>query len=284
MKPFELPFQIFKILDQGYHIAVTVNINALPARLLIDSGASHSVFDKSRISYFLPNFQVNESPLMAMGMGDDLEPFLLKVRDFEIGKRKFPKYQATLLDLSALNQIYSRFYDEPIHGILGCDLLMKLKANLSYKKKTLKWKDWKKPFQVRSVAPGAEHLMATLKIQKQKANMLIDTGSSSTIFDLNLFKQFYHYEAQQLKRSDQPSAGIASTAQSFGSVTIPRLTFGPIGLTNHEMLFIDLEHINSLYAKLGLPPIDGLLGNDLLFMLQASLNFKSKCLRLPLSS
>lgn len=47
------------------------------------------------------------------------------------------------------------------------------------------------------------------------------------------------------------------------------------------MLLIDLEHINSLYSKLDLPPIDGLLGNDLLFKLKASLSFKSHSLRLP---
>jgi predicted aspartyl protease len=281
MKRIKIPFQIFKILEQGYHIAIAVKVNGMPAHWIIDSGASHSVFDKARISCFLPEFQLKESPMMAMGLGNELEPFLLKVSDFEIEKRKISKYQATLLDLSPLNQIYSRYFNDPIHGVLGCDLLVKLKAKLNYKKKTIELKKEKKPMQILSIMPDSEHLMVTLKVRKQKANMLIDTGASSTIFDLNLFKQFYPYESSQLERTDQPSAGIANDAQNFGAALIPELCIGPVKMTNYEMLLIDLEHINSLYSKLDLPPIDGLLGNDLLFKLKASLSFKSHSLRLP---
>ena len=42
-----IPFKIIKIDDEGFHLLIKVYINKKVAHLLIDTGASKSVFDKT---------------------------------------------------------------------------------------------------------------------------------------------------------------------------------------------------------------------------------------------
>ncbi len=47
-----LPIKILK-LDDGFHLLISVRVNGKAARLLVDTGASKSVFDKERIGKYI---------------------------------------------------------------------------------------------------------------------------------------------------------------------------------------------------------------------------------------
>ena len=54
MKKSTLPIHFIKLNDFGVHLVVKAKINGKIANMLIDTGASNTVFDKTRIATFLP--------------------------------------------------------------------------------------------------------------------------------------------------------------------------------------------------------------------------------------
>lgn len=46
-------------------------------------------------------------------------------------------------------------------------------------------------------------------------------------------------------------------------------------IENFEAVLLDLAHVNESYEKLGLTPIDGVLGGDVLYKYNAAINYKN---------
>ena len=51
--PSYIPIEVIPIEGDGYHLMIEVTANGRPVRMLIDTGASRSVFDKDRVLMFL---------------------------------------------------------------------------------------------------------------------------------------------------------------------------------------------------------------------------------------
>jgi len=64
-----LPIEIFPIEDDGYHLKVTVVINEKPANLILDTGASRTVFDETRMSNFIGNETIEAQDRLSTGLG-----------------------------------------------------------------------------------------------------------------------------------------------------------------------------------------------------------------------
>ncbi len=138
MQQYSLSFEALPIENDGYHIRIQANINGLAAWLLIDTGASKSVFD---INFFLDNFYdftpVKEDRL-SIGLGNNsLESHSVIIEELILGELLISEYRASLLDLSIVNKSYEKINLNPINGILGGDLLMNLNANIDYSNQTI---------------------------------------------------------------------------------------------------------------------------------------------------
>ena len=64
---------------------------------------------------------------------------------------------------------------------------------------------------------------------------------------------------------------------------IDAFSLGDLEITDYEAVALDLENIHEMYAKLGLPQIDGIIGGDLLKRYKAVINYKLKKMRLSFS-
>ncbi len=129
-----------EIEGDGYHIAVIAYINGRKARMLIDTGASRTVFDSTRIMRFLKDktsaFTKNQQ--LSAGLGTTtLESHSTSLSSFRLGDYRIKPYQAILLDLSNINHSYALIGLAPIDGVIGSDLLKQLKATISFSKKYL---------------------------------------------------------------------------------------------------------------------------------------------------
>ncbi|MCP4552979.1 MAG: clan AA aspartic protease [Bacteroidetes bacterium] len=136
-----IPLQILPIEKDGFHLMIVVEINRKKANLIIDTGASRTVFDEELIKKFLPDnyndFEINEE--LSTGLGtNSIKSQAFELKSLKLGDLKIKNYMAVILDLANINQSYSMLNLPEIHGVIGGDLLKKHKAVIQYKNKILK--------------------------------------------------------------------------------------------------------------------------------------------------
>jgi predicted aspartyl protease len=136
-----IPFKVLNIDNEGFHLLIKLRINRKIAKMIIDTGASKSVFDKGRIEQFVPerNFDVHDK--MSSGLGTNtMQSQTTRIKKMKIGEIEILDYKAVLLDLSHVNQSYEQIGLNSVDGVLGSDILLQYHAIIDYDKKTLKLK------------------------------------------------------------------------------------------------------------------------------------------------
>ncbi len=138
----KIKLEILAIEDDGYHIFIEASINAGKARLLIDTGASRTVFDAERIKAFLPGGDHNFVKIdkLSTGLGTNtMESHTVVLAELGLGETILNDYPTVVLDMEHVNQSYRMLGFAEIDGVLGGDLLHELKAVIDYRKKVVKW-------------------------------------------------------------------------------------------------------------------------------------------------
>ncbi|MBK6833884.1 MAG: clan AA aspartic protease [Bacteroidetes bacterium] len=116
------------------------------------------------------------------------------------------------------------------------------------------------------------HLSIKAKINGKVANLLIDTGASRTVFDLNRMDKFIN--KKDLKKNDQLSTGLGTSSMVSHVSEIKKLDLGGLIIANYDGIFIDLSHVNHSYENIKLKPIDGVIGSDILLQFKAVVNYE----------
>lgn len=138
--PTVLPIDVVAIEEDGFHLMLTAMVNGIPARLLIDTGASRSVFDASRLQRFFdeaPDLAENEQKSTGLGTRN-MESQALYLEELRIGELSIRKYPAVVLDMSHVNASYEDLGLAPIDGVLGSDIMMKYGAKVDYRTRSMK--------------------------------------------------------------------------------------------------------------------------------------------------
>lgn len=137
----KIPFKILDIGGEGYHLLVKVYINKKAANLIIDTGASKTVFDKTRIKKFVAQRTFKKHESLSSGLGTNtMKSAQVDVKKIKIGELEIENYKTILLDLSHVNKSYQQVGLKPVDGVLGSDILLKYNAVIDYEKKILKFK------------------------------------------------------------------------------------------------------------------------------------------------
>lgn len=140
-----IPIKILHIDNDGYHLLATIKINGKKANVIVDTGASRTVFDKTRIKKFVKTRSQKIEDKLSTGLGtNNMESHQLVIDSLSIGKLKLKDYSTVLLDLSHVNESYKMLELEEIEGVLGSDILYKYKAVINYEKAQMKLKTGKK--------------------------------------------------------------------------------------------------------------------------------------------
>lgn len=134
----KIPIRLLNIEGDGFHLQIKIRINGKTANAIIDTGASKTVFDKTRIDNFLKKETLTEHERMSTGLGTaSMQSHEVILKKFSIGKLDMLDYKGVVLDLSHVNQTYTTIGLEPIDGVLGSDVMEKYKAVIDYQKKIL---------------------------------------------------------------------------------------------------------------------------------------------------
>ena len=139
MNYIEVPINIINIEGDGFHLIAEGMINNKPARFVVDTGASRTVFDKDRILNFIDNPEFNEKEGISAGIGGtDLSSFIFNIEELSFGNLIINDYQAVAMDLSNVNNSYAMLKIPPVDGVLGGDLMKKYQAVINYKLKKMR--------------------------------------------------------------------------------------------------------------------------------------------------
>ena len=136
----EIPIRLLDIEGEGFHVMIQGKINGMEANFLIDTGASRSVFDPTVITKFIenPNFEKKEGITAGVG-GNDLESSTFIIKSLTLGTIELSNYEAVALDLENIHENYRKLGLPSIDGIIGGDILVKLKATLNYRLRKIRF-------------------------------------------------------------------------------------------------------------------------------------------------
>jgi hypothetical protein len=136
-----IPLQILDIGGEGYHLMIKMWINGKAAQVIVDTGASKTVFDKTAIEKFVQHKKFDKHEHLSSGLGTNtMISQTTNLKKVKIGDVVLENYTTVLLDLSHVNNSYSQIGLKPVQGVLGSDILLKYGAIIDYEKKVLKLK------------------------------------------------------------------------------------------------------------------------------------------------
>lgn len=120
---------------------IKLHINRKVANVIIDTGASKTVFDKTRIEKYVSHKNFDENDKLSSGLGTNtMASHTTMIKKLKIGELEIADYKTVLLDLSHVNESYSQVGLQAVDGVLGCDILVKYNAVIDYEKKIMKLK------------------------------------------------------------------------------------------------------------------------------------------------
>ncbi|EDP97316.1 retropepsin-like aspartic protease [Kordia algicida OT-1] len=135
------------LLDKGYqrvklnrintnHYEVKAKINGVEGSFILDTGASTSCVGFEAVKIF--NLKAKDSKIKAAGAGAvNMETQIAKNNKIRIGKWKKQRVALVLFNLDHVNTALTQHEAQPVHGIIGADILRKGKAVIDYDKNCL---------------------------------------------------------------------------------------------------------------------------------------------------
>lgn len=118
---------------------------------------------------------------------------------------------------------------------------------------------------------SAGHLTIPVRINRIAALMTVDTGASSTCIDENRTFPFnLHPHA-----SGDRATGLGVYGEITQAAQIDSLRIGSLELRRQTIVILSLDHINHAYSEQSIPPIDGVIGSDLLNQLHGIIDYSS---------
>lgn len=135
---YRIALELLPLEADGCHLLLEARFHKQKLRLVLDTGASKTVFDKSMLQLKFPEIDLQKSEQQSAGLGTtEIESHLFALDGLRLGKCKIKNVQAAALDLEHILASYARMGYGPIHGILGGDVLWKHEAKIDYAKKRL---------------------------------------------------------------------------------------------------------------------------------------------------
>lgn len=124
---------------------------------------------------------------------------------------------------------------------------------------------------IKSLEGGGKHVFVQCSLSGQKHYMLIDTGSSNTVFDdsAELFAGIRLREIKDNGKNFSLNANISNVKVG----KIENFAIGRLKVNINRGVFISLEYINTLYEAMIGRKIIGILGSDFLKKYKAVIDF-----------
>lgn len=117
----------------GYHLFVKAYLGEQEIELVVDTGASKSVFDPTLLQDHIELDEKNDA-IQSMSVNSELEIGFGHIRSFRIGEIEKKNLSVGFTSLAAVNQMYETVIGKKIWGLLGSDFMMAHNAIIDYEK------------------------------------------------------------------------------------------------------------------------------------------------------
>lgn len=130
------------------------------------------------------------------------------------------------------------------------------------------------PLQLVEVEANSFHILVNAKCRGECLKLLVDTGASRSVMDLNSPISVY---GKTISESETPKIQmINKQIELKGIIRLEDIDFDGVQDIRHDFYLIDLEDVNSLYLdQLGYR-LDGILGGDFLFGKSAVVDYRNQ--------
>ena len=104
------------------------------------------------------------------------------------------------------------------------------------------------------------HLYLIAEVNDTTAMLILDTGAGATVFEGKGADKF------QMKPSvsDVEATGAGGSNLAMKTASVEKFTMAGYSLDNLEVYLMCLNHVNGAFQQLGLDPVDGVIGADIL--------------------
>ncbi|HBL74865.1 MAG: hypothetical protein A2W90_07175 [Bacteroidetes bacterium GWF2_42_66] len=132
----ELDLQIIELERDNYHIMLEGEFHdGEKCMWIVDTGASKTVLDKNLEDYYQLLDTENADEFQSAGINEGMVDTQVGITGhLRFGKLLVEELKVALIDLSHVNDIYSKYSDYKIAGLLGGDILKKHGAVIDYNK------------------------------------------------------------------------------------------------------------------------------------------------------
>lgn len=133
-----LPIEVLAIQGDGFHAFVEIRVGRKKLRMLVDTGASRTVFDEQKIGEVIPSERFESIEQLSAGLGTNSAPGKSTIiPNLRLGDLRLRNYETVILDLSHVNVLYRSIGLPELAGVLGSDLLLKYRAVIDFGKNSL---------------------------------------------------------------------------------------------------------------------------------------------------
>ena len=138
------------------------------------------------------------------------------------------------------------------------------------------------PIQLVSLEAEGFHLFVEAELNGKSANLLVDTGASKTVFDINMISKFVRKRKKSFESFEKLSTGLGTNTMESHFTIVKKFCLGELVIENFQVILLDMAHVNQSYDTLGMTPIDGVLGSDLLMKHKAVIDYEKAILKLKI--
>jgi len=131
----EIQLQIVELEHHNYHILIEGNFDDDTISCwIIDTGASKTVMDSNLNQFYEQTDSDNEDDYQSAGINQGMmETMVGVIPKLCFGELVICNQKVALIDLSHVNEIYEKYTEHRIAGLLGGDILMQYKCLIDYR-------------------------------------------------------------------------------------------------------------------------------------------------------
>jgi hypothetical protein len=134
------------------------------------------------------------------------------------------------------------------------------------------------PIKLLKIQGQGIHLLIRGRINKKPARLIIDTGASQSVLDLNRIDRFHNDQA--IRQHEMTSTGLGVSDMKSFVIDEVTLRLGNQLFKGMEFICLNLAHINQSFELIKIKPVDGVLGGDFLLQYKAVIDYGKKQLKI----
>lgn len=227
-------------------VLVTCLVNGAPMRMMLDTGATHTVLHTESAAR-VPNAQWVDTSHIQFKGNSAQQPKLLRAT-LHAGPAESPGHPVMVMNLGAVRSMMA----EPVDGILGMDMLSHIPFTFDLKSGDLYWGTpaGKELVPLNAVPDGTGRVVVQGRSGDKTIPMLLDTGSSITRVPKELWTPGAGAEISAQMGNIDTSAGIKVLEGKPGDIELgPGVSakgVAPILGTSEEPAILGMDGLNGV--------------------------------------